>query len=386
METKRILLSLAFVGMLFSTANSFAQDTTTDTQPEKKPFLSTLRLEARADFKYNDNHTTLTNPTTGDIKGKETLYGFTGRYFNLHMGGNLTDKFSYYFRQRINANPGNIKFFDHTDFLYLNYQADKHWSLRFGKDALAVGGFEYDAAPIDILFNGYYWDVFYCFQLAVSGAYTSNDGNHTVRLQLGNSPYIHTGADYESNLFSYNLLWSGNMNHWKTLYSLSAFERSEGSYMGYFAMGNKLDYNKWSVYLDLIARADTWNDMGQNYAAIARFDYKINPSWTLFCKGAYTRNGADDELDYFHNTGNCWDCLSLPDQKETYAGVGFTFRPASYQDIRFHGFVEYYTDNYEKMVNTVAMPYSEKSLRFNAGITWNINFLQAYKKITSIHI
>lgn len=373
-------------GLLFCASKGSAQDTTSLPIKQHKPFISTLRIEARADFNCQHDSIYIASPGSQNAPHADNAYAFQGRYFNLHMGGNLTDKFSYYFRQRIIAGDGSVKFFDHTDFLYLNYQANPNWSLRFGKDALSVGGFEYDAPPIDIFFNGYYWDAFYCFQLGASGAYTSNDGNHTLRLQVANSPYMHTGAVFQSNLLSFNFMWSGNMNHWKTLYSISAFARDQTygtnpyrHYMGYAVLGNKLEYDKWSAYVDIIARSTTQSEdlQGLTLSAIAEFDYKLNPSWTLFCKGAYTQSKADDEIE----VDAMWDCLSLPKQEEKYAGVGFAFRPASCPDVRLHGFLLYYNNNYYDI--NIANDRQDYSFRANVGVTWNINLLREAERFTS---
>ena len=101
--------------------------------------INKLKVEARAD---GELFTTDSTPN----------FGFHGKYFNLMLGGNLGDHFSYYFKQRVVANGGSVMFFDNTDFLYLDYRPTANWRLRFGKDAMAMGGFEYDASPIDVYF------------------------------------------------------------------------------------------------------------------------------------------------------------------------------------------------------------------------------------------
>ena len=119
--------------------------------------INKLKLEARAD---GELFTTDSTPN----------FGFHGKYFNLMLGGNFGSGFSYYFKQRIIANKGSVMFFDNTDFLYLDYKPTANWRLRFGKDAMALGGFEYDAAPIDVYFPTNLWRNIYCFQLGASGA------------------------------------------------------------------------------------------------------------------------------------------------------------------------------------------------------------------------
>ena len=51
-----------------------------------------FKLEARADMEYTHQRVTADGSTVGD--GTD-LYGIHGKYFNLHLGGNLGEKFSY---------------------------------------------------------------------------------------------------------------------------------------------------------------------------------------------------------------------------------------------------------------------------------------------------
>lgn len=368
LRTKSILTILVLAAATISALNATAQN-------EKKPFLTTLRLEARGDFEY-DRIKTYDRPwnQTEANEATATPYGFNGKYFNLHMGGNMGDKLSYYFRQRINANAGNIRFFDNTDFLYLNYQANKNWGLRLGKDALAIGGYEYDAPPIDILFNGYYWDMYYCFQVAASVAWTSNDGNHTLRAQVANSPYHHYMSPWGDNsMLSYNLLWMGSMGHFKTLYSANLFDNGNGL-MRHVSLGNMLQFDRWNVYVDLIYRNTDGMDKAC-YSTIGQVEYLPSDKWSVFVKGSYVNN--EDH--------NGMDCLSLPDQKESYVGAGTFFRP--FKDVRLHAFVAYYANEYNDYamasLNGITVR-GEKKLRCNVGVTWNINILDAMRKHTSL--
>ena len=88
-----------------------AQDTTRES---KRDFtlINKLMLEVRADLTFNQPVTTY---AFEENQLGESSYGFQGRYFNFHMGGNLAPNLSYYFRQGIVANPGSHTFFDNTD-------------------------------------------------------------------------------------------------------------------------------------------------------------------------------------------------------------------------------------------------------------------------------
>lgn len=334
-------------------------------QVDFKPVFTTLRLEARADFDVNSIDNSLS-------------YGFTGRYFNLHIGGNLNDKFTYYFRQRIVANPGSVSMFDNTDFLYLNYNPSKQWTFRLGKDALAVGGFEYDAPPINVLFNSYYWGVFYCFQLAATAAYNFSDGNQTVIAQVGNSPYIHYGSQYDNSLLSYNFFWSGRFGHFRTLYSCNFFQRDPDHFMNYIALGHEVEYEKWDLYVDFIHHANSTTQLFKNYGIISCANAYFNPNFSIFVKGGFEQNQDADEMSYFQLTGKSWDCLAVPGQNYTFAGIGFEIRPKACHDVRIHGFVADFKAN-QYIAATALHPAIENNshnVNANLGITWDMNILQ----------
>ncbi|MCF0211956.1 MAG: hypothetical protein HUK17_03560 [Bacteroidales bacterium] len=359
MKTNKLFAVSALVAML-------ALGAKTSAQVDFNPVINTLRMESRFDFDYISH--------LGDAAPD---YGFHGKYFNLHVGGYIGEQFSYYFRQRIQANPGSIAFYDNTDFLYINYMPNKNWMFRLGKDALAVGGFEYDAAPIDVLFATNYWDNFYCFQLALAGAYKSDDGNHMLLAQVANSPYVHTdGAPWQSGLMSYNLYWSGNFGHFKTLYSANMFERERGHFMNYIALGHKLVYEKWDLYLDLIHHALYGSDWGKNYAVVGCFNYYATKDLSFYAKAAYEQNRSDYNTLNLNGNLNP-DCLILSQHAYTSYGIGCEYRPSFCKSVRLHGVVamRHATDytNPDQVETT-------NSLNVNLGITWNMDFLKLINK------
>ena len=334
------------------------------------PVFTQIRLEARADFDYLhiNNNDAVTNP-----------YGFHGKYFNFVVGGDLNDKFSYMFRQRIVAKNGSVSFFDNTDFLYLTYHPNKNWMFRLGKDALAVGGFEYDAAPIDVLFSTNYWDNFYCFQLGGAAAYKSNDGNHMFLAQIANSPYVYynspydpfidAGNEWQMGLMSYNLYWSGKFGHFNTLYSVNMFERPDHGYLNYIALGHKVIYDRWDFYLDLIHHSLSSNDWGKDYAAVACFNFHLTNDFNIYGKWAYEQNLSDIA---FNNTlPYNLDVLIGDGEKYQFYGFGFEYNPSFCKDVRLHGVVSYCDKNVEDQAGS-QLSFTKK-LTANIGITWHMN-------------
>lgn len=364
-------------------------------QVDFTPIFTQIKLEARADFDYF--HT-----TTDDAV--DNPYGFHGRYFNLVIGGPIGDKFSYFFRQRIVANPGSVSLFDNTDFLYINYMPSKNWMFRFGKDALAVGGFEYDAPPINVLFSTVYWDNFYCFQPAAAAAYKNDDGSQMLLLQVANSPYVHYGADlgfglgqeWKSGLMAYSLYYSGAFGHFKVLHSLNMFERPDHGFMNYIALGHELEYKRWDIYLDLIHHSHSYGDLGKNFAVVSCANLYFDNGINVFVKGAYEQNKSNELIPNFGRDG-LFDCLIEPGMSYCTYGVGMEYHPVKCKDFRFHAFVanrKSQQDPASGIINEApatghslpfqpvapALPTITNSLQINLGITWDMDIHRMIKE------
>ena len=284
----------------------------------------------------------------------------------------MSDKFSYFFRQRIIANSGSVSLFDNTDFLYLNFTPSQNWMFRLGKDALAVGGFEYDAPPIDVLFNTVYWGNFYCFQTGASAAYKNDDGNQMVMVQVSNSPYVHFGGHpWNSGLLSYSLFWSGTFGHFKTLYSVNMFEHSRGAFMNYIALGNKLQYDRWDWYVDFMHHALASDDWGKNFAIVSCLNFLVTDNLNLFAKVSYEQNHSASDYESMAASGTELDCLVESGHSYLTYGIGFEYRPAICRDVRLHGFVTNTNVRVEDAGGNELN--STDNLRANIGITWHMN-------------
>ncbi len=77
------------------------------------------------------------------------------------------------------------------DYLYVDYKINDNWSVRAGKDVIAIGGFEYDDWDWDVDYDlaSAYWLGNAAYQWGVSGAWTNDAENTTFRLQAVSSPY-----------------------------------------------------------------------------------------------------------------------------------------------------------------------------------------------------
>ena len=318
--------------------------------------LLTLRLEARFDYmqEYVD-----------DLKVNDNS-GFKGRYLNIRMDGNLMDGLSYSYRQRLNKPIANASFFDATDWLHLTY-THKNWSVSAGKQIVAIGGYEYDRAPIDLYFCSEYWNNIACYQLGVSGAYTTSDGKDKILFQVCESPFRKNGANVDNEeMFAYNLMWYGNHGFFGTMYSVNFMEYLPGKFINYISLGHRFTFGKFALELDIMNRAMSGSDFFLNdYSVMGELSWKPIDRLNVFVRATYDRNNTV--------TG---DFCVAPGTDLLRAGIGVEFYPIkNYRNLRLH-LNGCYTDG-DSPMTTVLRP--EQTI-MDAGLTWHMNMLNIKRK------
>lgn len=360
-----------------------------EVNPNFKHKFTTFHLEARAALEYDYDRTMWSNTPTG-YQPTGTVaqhnYGFRGDYFNFLLGGEIGDHISYFIRQRIIPHAGTVNFFDNTDFLYIQYKFNDQWSLRLGKEALYVGGFEYDAPPIDVYYYTHYWDKFACFHIGVSAAYTDKSGKNKIVFQVANSPYVKFGNNtWKSGLFSYNLFWNGNFGPFHTLYSINMMEYQRGKFINYVALGNQLKFNKWSIYVDYINRAAGFQDFFQDFSLVSRLDWQASPSVNLFAKGGYEQNFTNYYYTPNYGVQPAYGSASEPvdmmmptNRNYWFYGLGVEYRPRVYPDLRVHAYVAnavmHTPQNLTEIIDNVDVKKS--TLTANVGVSWRLDFMK----------
>lgn len=209
---------------------------------------------------------------------------------DLLVNGQITKGLNFYWRQRLNKfDNWDSNVFAATDFLYLDWRPAEQWSLSAGKQVVALGGMEYNQAPINVFIPSMTWNNIYPYEFGVSAAYTFKGGKHSLLAQFCNSPF--TPLDkIAGSMFAYNLLWSGRMGCFSTLWSVSEMEYQQGKYGTYIALGNRLDFGP--VYFSF----DLWNRYTGHqkfffgdYSVLGKIDWSINNHFEIFAKGGYEK-------------------------------------------------------------------------------------------------
>jgi hypothetical protein len=316
-----------------------------------------LRFEVRADYmqEYVDESKIHDNS------------GFKGKYLNIRMDGNITDGLSYSFRHRLNRLNSSESFFNATDWITLTYHK-ANWGFSAGKQVVAIGGYEYDRAPIDLYFCSEYWNNIACYQFGVSSTYTTDKGNDTFLLQFCESPFRknpHNSAGKE--MYAYNLMWYGSHDWFSTMYSLNMIEYIPGRFINYMALGNQFTFGDFQIQLDLMNRAVSMKDfLGRDISVMTEIQWKACERLNVIAKLTYDINNTDKIGDF---------CVT-PGTDIFRAGAALEFFPIkSYRDLRLH-LNCCYTDG--RSPATAAL--RPKQTIVDAGLTWKVGLLNLKKK------
>lgn len=279
-----------------------------------------------------------------------------GEYLNFNLMGHITPTIDYRIRQRLNKKVFDERnMFNATDFMYVNWQATQKFSLMAGKQAVLIGGYEYDATPIDVYYYSQFCNNLYQgFTFGVSAAVKLAE-NQRLEFQFCNSP-LSLGFQ---NVYAYNMAWRGRITPWwNTLWSVNFVEDMDKKMVNYIALGNHFQFGGLLFDIDVMNRSG----FGQrrffmsDFSVISKIIWSVG-KWNLCAKAGYEKNDADN-LD---PDGRAYDLVVAPGTEYLYAGCGVEWFPLGSDNFRIHAV--YYWDNAEKHNN------------FLVGITWRIDVI-----------
>lgn len=228
--------------------------------------------------------------------------GFKGDQLNVFVDGQINEKVSFAFRQRLNKKIERNDIFQATDWMYVTYQANKNWGVSAGKEIVWIGGYEYEKAPIDVYTASEFWNNVTCFKFGVNGAYTSNSGNDTFFAQFCESSFA--TAD-RHDMFAYNLYWTGTHGIWSTTYSLNMMEYEPSKFISYIALGNRFNMGPVTLELDLMNRvASHQTYFFKDCSVMANLIYGVIPMLNIYGKVTYDVNKTDTDADKYVMAGS----------------------------------------------------------------------------------
>lgn len=341
MTVKRLLFVLALCIIAFQAPDALAANSPADSSFT----IENLSFDARGSF----------HQEFAGGRGHEGI--FSGDYFNLHVSGHVSPKLSYRIRQRlVKAAYNEHNIFNATDFLWLRWQASRKWALTFGKQPIYIGGYEYDATPIDV----YYWSKFSSglykvYAFGITAEYSPAPGQ-SLMLQFCESPL----SLVNTNTFAWNILWSGRLAPWwGTLWSANIIEDVEGGKMGYVALGNRYFLGPVTLDLDLMARSAREQESPlSDWSAICKIIWSLDSYWNLCTKFGHEEN-APQNVDA---SGISYDRAFQAGSNFTYAGAGVEYFPLGNEQVRLHAAWYWNTDGFSRH-------------NFDVGVTWRMKIL-----------
>ena len=310
--------------------------------PAQRP-VDRLYLDMRASFHQ-------------DFSGEDYQSQFLGEHLNFQMTGHIAPNVDYRIRQRLNKKVFDEKnIFNATDFMYINWQATPRWSFTVGKQAVLIGGYEYDAAPIDVYYYSQFCNNLYQgFTFGASITYRVAEGEDII-FQAANSP-LSLGFQ---NIYSYSLAWSGHFAPWwKTIWSLNFVQDQDKKFINYVSLGNHFVFGPVIWDVDIMNRSG----FGQSrwffgdFSVISKVIWSVG-KWNICAKGGYERNDSRNvDAD-----GRAYDLVIAPGTEYGYYGCGLEWFPLKKDILRLHAV--YYRDTASRRNNV------------ELGATWRIDII-----------
>lgn len=223
----------------------------------------------------------------------DTEKGFRARYLNLKLSGDIAPGFSYNYRQRFSKDMLSASsFLNSTDYIYLDYRPTQRWTLTAGKQFVAVGGFEYDYAPIDVYLYSQYCDFVECYGYGLSATYAVTP-NDNIQVQAAQSAFAPTkGIDR----YSYNVLWRGTHGAFSSISSMGLHEWDRHKFLHVTALSGKYDFGCGHVFVDWTNRYDTSStaDAGffDDFTLAGECHVRPVPQVNIFGRYCFDRNVA----------------------------------------------------------------------------------------------
>ena len=246
--------------------------------------------------------------------------------------------------------------FNATDFLYLRWQATPKLALTVGKNALFIGGYEFDAVPIDVYYYSNFCNNLYQgFSFGVNAEYEFLPGQ-TLAFQFCNSP-LSLGFQ---NLYAYNLEWFGSFAPWwSTRWSVNFVQDEYQRFINYIALGNRFVFGPLAVDVEWMNRAGVGQKrFFSDYTVISKIIWTVG-KWNLCAKAGYESN----DIDNVDTLGRALDVAVAPGTRNIYAGCGVEFFPLPDRDkLRLH-----------------AVYFKSSSIgidNFDIGITWRLDVIK----------
>lgn len=194
-----------------------------------------------------------------------------------------------------------------------------NWCFTLGKDVISCGGMEFEDWDWDINTNfaSPLWNNLASYQWGAKVAFTNNSENTTLSLQMVTSPY---GArPFASGLFAYSAQWRGEYGWFSNIWSISALEKSRGTFDPLICLGQMVTFGDFSFVLDYSncpgyyedAQGDDFN-LTSGHNVMVSANYAFSDKLYTSLKASYAYSSLLD-INSMTNIGAMLDYYPLND-------------------------------------------------------------------------
>ncbi len=229
-----------------------------------------------------------------------------------------------------------------------------------GKQVVAIGGWEYDRAPIDLYGCSVFWNNVPCYQIGGSVSFRPSAADK-LTFQLCESPFY---TPENRDMYAYNLMWNGRHGFFEAIWSANLLEYAPDRYISYLALGNRFSFGKVALELDLMNRAAA----GQTFflrdmSVMGELAYAPTAKWKVFGKMTYDVNRTHSDADLCVSPGT--------EMKMAGAGVEFFPRPTA---ATLSGSMQISSTPGGSNGNTADV-MQNKTMLVDFGVKWNMHIL-----------
>lgn len=332
--TKQSTLSLGIIGLLlYSTTllgatqvekeDSLRKSVVGYLMKKKMPEAVHVDLHMRSSFNARFN--------SDDSEKDEASFRFDHVMISIY--GNITDKFSYKYLQRLNKGTEAFEtenLSSTIDYAYLRYQLNPQFAVTGGRQALFVGGFEYNEYPINIYDYSGITNNITCYLTGVNVTYSPRS-NQEIGFQILNNRagsmeeafgQIPKGVERPYAPLYYSLAWNSNYagNKVRLRYAATTGELAEGKWVFMISGGQMVDLGKVNIFLDVLyhrsgidhlgvirrmatnADGTVWNGIARSVeylTFVSEANYRFLPKWNIHLKGFHDRASVYKENEVF---------------------------------------------------------------------------------------
>lgn len=267
--------------------------------------------------------------------------GFRFDQVIIDIAGEVTPKLSYKYLQRLNKVspvftkenlPGSI------DYAYLRYRFNERFSVTAGKQALTIGGFEYNKYPVEVYDYSGINNLVNCYLNGLQVAFTPSL-NQEFTFQVVNNRWgtveEAVGIPVESITASsttrveapavplyYSLGWNSNYfdNALQLRYGANVTSPAKGKTLFMLSGGQKWRSGPFRIYIDALYQRSDIDYLGairgatatpgvmvenvEYFTLLGELNYRFQPRWNILLKCFYNNFSVYKKNSHVES-GNC---------------------------------------------------------------------------------